>query len=71
MGVTRLEVDSDPNADGFYRAMRMGRTGRASSGSIAGRMLPDLVKDLAPARAGHGTVARDEVHGVCWPASSR
>ena len=48
----RLEVDSDPHAEGFYRAMGMRRTGQASSGSIAGRMLPHLTKELAPAAAG-------------------
>jgi GNAT superfamily N-acetyltransferase len=46
IGVTRLEIDSDPHAEGFYTAMGMRRTGHASSGSIAGRMLPHLVKEL-------------------------
>jgi N-acetylglutamate synthase-like GNAT family acetyltransferase len=45
-GVTRLEVDSDPHAEGFYRAMGMRRVGEAPSGSIPGRMLPHLAKEL-------------------------
>ena len=47
-GATRLEVDSDPHAEGFYRAMGMHRVGKAPSGSIPGRMLPHLAKELAP-----------------------
>lgn len=46
-GVRRLEVDSDPHAEGFYRAMGMRRIGEAPSGSIPGRMLPHLAKELA------------------------
>jgi len=42
----RLEVDSDPHAEGFYRAMGMVRCGEAPSGSIPGRMLPRLRKSL-------------------------
>jgi N-acetylglutamate synthase-like GNAT family acetyltransferase len=45
-GCTRLEVDSDPHAEGFYRAMGMSRCGEAPSGSIPGRMLPHLRKRL-------------------------
>ena len=45
-GCTRLEVDSDPHAEGFYRAMGMIRHGEAPSGSIPGRMLPHLRKTL-------------------------
>jgi ribosomal protein S18 acetylase RimI-like enzyme len=47
-GVRRLEVDSDPHAEGFYLAMGMRRVGEAPSGSIPGRMLPHLAKELAP-----------------------
>ena len=47
-GVRRLEVDSDPHAEAFYRAMGMRRVGEAPSGSIPGRMLPHLAKELAP-----------------------
>ena len=46
-GAVRLEVDSDPHAEGFYRAMGMRRVGEAPSGSIPGRMLPHLAKELA------------------------
>ena len=45
-GCTRLEVDADPHAEGFYRAMGMSRVGVAPSGSIPGRMLPHLRKTL-------------------------
>jgi GNAT superfamily N-acetyltransferase len=62
LGATRLEVDSDPHAEGFYLAMGMRRTGQAASGSIAGRMLPHLVKDLAPAPFNPATMARAAVN---------
>jgi GNAT superfamily N-acetyltransferase len=45
-GAHRLEVDSDPNAEGFYLAMGMVRCGEAPSGCIADRLLPHLVKPL-------------------------
>ena len=45
-GCTQLEVDFDPHAEGFYRAMGMVRCGEAPSGSIAGRRLPHLRKPL-------------------------
>jgi GNAT superfamily N-acetyltransferase len=45
-GCTRLEVDADPHAEGFYRAMGMARCGVAPSGSIPGRLLPHLRKAL-------------------------
>jgi N-acetylglutamate synthase-like GNAT family acetyltransferase len=44
--VTRLEVDSDPHAEGFYRARGMQRIGEAPSGSIPGRRLPRLAKPI-------------------------
>jgi ribosomal protein S18 acetylase RimI-like enzyme len=47
-GALRLEVDSDPHAEGFYRAMGMHRVGEVPSGSIPGRLLPHLAKELAP-----------------------
>lgn len=47
-GCARLEVDSDPHAEGFYQAMGMVRCGEAPSGSIPGRMLPRLRKPLTP-----------------------
>jgi GNAT superfamily N-acetyltransferase len=46
-GARRLEVDSDPHAEAFYQAMGMRRIGTAPSGSIAGRMLPRLGKEIA------------------------
>jgi GNAT superfamily N-acetyltransferase len=49
-GAARLEVDSDPNAEAFYLAMGMRRVGEAPSGSIPGRMLPRLVKEIASGR---------------------
>jgi GNAT superfamily N-acetyltransferase len=45
-GAHRLEVDSDPNAEGFYLAMGMMRRGEAPSGSIAERLLPHLIESL-------------------------
>lgn len=47
-GATRLEVDSDPHALGFYQAMGMIPDGEAPSGSIPGRLLPHLSKTLQP-----------------------
>lgn len=51
-GCTRLAVDSDPHAEGFYRAMGMIRCGDAPSGSIPGRALPHLRKGLSASSAG-------------------
>jgi GNAT superfamily N-acetyltransferase len=51
-GALRLEVDSDPHAEGFYVAMGMRRVGEAASGSIPGRLLPHLARELAPERSG-------------------
>ncbi|HSA79910.1 MAG TPA: GNAT family N-acetyltransferase [Geminicoccaceae bacterium] len=56
-GANWLEVDSDPNAEGFYLAMGMERHGEAPSGSIAGRLLPHLVKEVAAALPKRATVA--------------
>ncbi|MBA0053400.1 GNAT family N-acetyltransferase [Streptomyces sp. AJS327] len=42
LGFRRLEVDADPGAEPFYRAMGAERTGSAPSGSIPGRVLPHL-----------------------------
>jgi GNAT superfamily N-acetyltransferase len=52
-GAARLEVDSDPHAEAFYLAMGMRRAGEAASGSIAGRMLPRLVKEIAQGAGAH------------------
>jgi GNAT superfamily N-acetyltransferase len=63
-GAHRLEVDSDPHAEGFYLAMGMVRRGAAPSGSIAGRMLPHLAKELASALPNRATVAGSDLEGV-------
>ncbi|MFJ6614008.1 GNAT family N-acetyltransferase [Streptomyces sp. NPDC091289] len=42
LGFTRLTIDSDPNAEPFYRAMGAVRIGATPSGSIEGRELPLL-----------------------------
>ncbi|MEU6114102.1 GNAT family N-acetyltransferase [Streptomyces sp. NPDC047117] len=42
LGFTRLTIDADPNAEPFYLAMGAVRTGSAPSGSITGRVLPQL-----------------------------
>ena len=44
--VTKLDVESDPNAVGFYQAMGMTLAGEVPSQSIPGRSLPLLKKDL-------------------------
>jgi GNAT superfamily N-acetyltransferase len=45
-GANRLVIDADPDAVPFYRRMGAEDCGFAPSGSIAGRMLPRLVKQL-------------------------
>ncbi|MFD5431459.1 GNAT family N-acetyltransferase [Kitasatospora sp. NPDC127067] len=47
LGLRRLTIDSDPNAEPFYLAMGATRIGSVPSGSIPGRELPLLVLDLA------------------------
>jgi GNAT superfamily N-acetyltransferase/catechol 2,3-dioxygenase-like lactoylglutathione lyase family enzyme len=49
LGMTRLLVDSDPNAEGFYLRMGARRVGTVPSGSIPGRELPRLELDVGPA----------------------
>nr|QDF38614.1 GNAT family N-acetyltransferase [Bradyrhizobium symbiodeficiens] len=46
MGADRLVIEADPDAASFYRRMGAQDRGFARSGSIAGRLLPRLVKDL-------------------------
>ena len=46
-GVDTVGLDSDPYAEGFYLAMGAQRVGEAPSGSIAGRMLPRLIKKIS------------------------
>ena len=45
-GAPRLWVESEPNAESFYRACGFHRVGETPSGSIAGRSLPLLVMDF-------------------------
>lgn len=45
-GYRRVTIDSDPHAEGFYRAMGARRVGEVASGSIPGRTLPLLQFDL-------------------------
>ena len=46
-GADRLIIEADPDASPFYRRMGAEDAGLAPSGSIAGRMLPRLVKALS------------------------
>jgi len=46
MGADHLVIEADPDAAPFYRRMGAEDCGFAPSGSIAGRSLPKLVKDL-------------------------
>lgn len=45
-GADRLLIEADPDAAPFYRRMGARDVGLAPSGSIPGRTLPKLVKDL-------------------------
>lgn len=42
LGCTEMTIQSDPFAEGFYRAMGAERVGELESGSVPGRMLPLL-----------------------------
>ncbi|WP_369211575.1 GNAT family N-acetyltransferase [Streptomyces flavofungini] len=46
LGFTALTIDADPNAEPFYRAMGAVRTGDVPSGSIAGRVLPQMAVSI-------------------------
>jgi GNAT superfamily N-acetyltransferase len=46
MGADNLVIEADPDAAPFYRRMGAEDCGFAPSGSIAGRLLPKLIKDL-------------------------
>ena len=46
LGATRLTVQSDPNAEGFYASVGARPDGQRESGSIAGRMLRTYVLDV-------------------------
>lgn len=46
MGADKLVIEADPDAAPFYRRMGAEDCGFVPSGSIAGRFLPKLVKDV-------------------------
>jgi len=48
LGISRLVIDADPNAEGFYARMGARRVGKVASGSIAGRELPRLELVVEP-----------------------
>ena len=50
-GITRVLVDSDPGAEPFYLHHGARRVGEVASGSIPGRVLPQLVFDIDPRAA--------------------
>ncbi|MGW6358536.1 GNAT family N-acetyltransferase [Streptomyces sp. NPDC055092] len=45
-GFTRLTIDADPNAESFYQTMGAVSVGNVPSGSIAGRVLPQMVATI-------------------------
>lgn len=45
-GFTRLAIDADPNAEAFYLAHGAVRVGEVASGSVPGRVLPQLALEL-------------------------
>ncbi len=45
-GITRVSVDSDPGAERFYLHHGARRVGEVASGSIPGRVLPQLVFEI-------------------------
>lgn len=47
LGVQSIEVDADPNAQGFYERCGYRLIGTSPSASIPGRTLPRLVLDLS------------------------
>jgi GNAT superfamily N-acetyltransferase len=46
MGASLMAIEADPDAAPFYRRLGARDAGLVPSGSIAGRMLPNLVLDL-------------------------
>jgi len=48
LGVARIGLDADPNAVPFYERMGMQVVGESASGSIPGRTLPRMTKDIGP-----------------------
>ena len=59
-GFVRLAIDADPHAEAFYLAHGAVRVGEIASGSVAGRVLPQLELELSPrsTRDGRGGSAR-------------
>jgi GNAT superfamily N-acetyltransferase len=47
-GLSRIEVDADPNAEAIYARLGFRTVGRSRSGSIPGRFLPRMVRTVAP-----------------------
>jgi GNAT superfamily N-acetyltransferase len=47
-GITRVSVDSDPGAEPFYLHHGARRVGEVASGSIPGRVLPQLLFEIDP-----------------------
>jgi len=53
-GLTRLHLDADPFAEGFYRKLGFKTVGRVPSGSIPGRTLPYMEMRLGDRGEGSG-----------------
>jgi GNAT superfamily N-acetyltransferase len=51
-GFDRLIIESDPNAEQFYRAMGALRTGTVESGAIPGRELPLMERNMGSGPSG-------------------
>lgn len=49
-GFEHLLIDAEPNAEGFYRKMGAERIGETPSGSVPGRMLPQLRAQVPAAK---------------------
>ena len=47
-GTTRLVLDADPGAEGFYKKLGFETIGRAPSGAIPGRFLPHMTRAVDP-----------------------
>jgi GNAT superfamily N-acetyltransferase len=54
-GAARLTLDADPNAVPFYERMGLRIVGQSPSGSIPGRMLPRMEKELRDGKPGRAT----------------
>lgn len=51
LGFTRLSIEADPHAEGFYRLMGAATVGRVASGSVPGRTLPLMTAAVDPGAA--------------------